>query len=81
MKRSLIKFLINCLLSNKLVEIQIRHERKFNNLIMEKRIQECIHKNPNDLITNFTNIITLPNNEIESFNYGLKHDLAIRPKE
>ena len=44
MKRSLIKFSINRLLSNKLVEIQIRHDRKFNNLIMEKQIQEGITK-------------------------------------
>ena len=44
MKRSLIKFSINRLLSNKLVAIQIRHDRKFNNLIMEKQIQEGITK-------------------------------------
>ena len=80
MKRSLIKFLINRLLSNKLVQIQIRHDRKFDNLIMEKRIQEGIHNNPNDLITNLTNV-TLLNNEIEILVYGLNHGLAIRPKE
>ena len=38
MKPSLIKFSINHLISNKLLEIQIRHDRKFNNLIIEKRI-------------------------------------------
>ena len=54
MKHSLIKFSINRLLSNKLAEIQIRYDRKFNNLIMEKQIQEGIHNNPNDLITNLT---------------------------
>ena len=47
---------------------------------MEKRIQEGIHNNPNDLITNLTNV-TLSNNEIEILKYGLKHGLAIRPKE
>ena len=80
MKRSLIKFSINRLLSNKLVEIQIRHDRKFSNLIMEKRIQEGIHNNPNDLITNLTNV-TLSNNEIEILKYRVKHGLAIRPTE
>ena len=80
MKRSLIKISINHLISNKLVEIQIRHGRKLNNLIMEKRIQEGIHNNPNNLITNLTNV-TLGNNKIELFKYGLKHGLAIRPKE
>ena len=80
MKQSLIKFSINRLTSNKLVEIKVRHDRKFNNFIMEKRIQEGLHNNPNDLITNFTNVI-LSNNKIEILKYGLKHDLAIRPKE
>ena len=80
MKRSLIKFSINRLISNKLVEIQIRRTRKFNNLIMEKRIQEGIHNNPNNLITNLTNV-TLSNNEVKILKYGLKHGLAIRPKE
>ena len=47
---------------------------------MEKRIQEGVHNNPNDLITNLTNVI-LSNNKIEILKYGLKHDLAIRPKE
>ena len=80
MKRFLMKFSINRLLSNKLVEIQIRHDRKFNNLIMEKRIQEGIHNNSNDLITNVTNV-TLSNNKIEILMYGLNHGLAIGPKE
>ena len=80
MKRFLIKFSINRLISNKLVEIQIRHKRKFNNLIMEKLIQEAIHNNPNDLIINLTNV-TLLNNEIEILKHGLKHGLVIRPKE
>ena len=56
MKRSWIKCSINCLISNKLVEIQIRQCRKFNNLIMEKRIQEGIDNNFKNLITNLTNI-------------------------
>ena len=80
MKRYLIKFSINRLLSNKLVEIQIRQDRKFNNLIMEKQIQEGIHNSPNYLITNLTNV-TVSNKEIEILNYRLKHGLAIRPKE
>ena len=80
MKRSWIKFSINCLISNKLVEIQIRHCRKFHNLIVEKQIQEGIHNNPKNLITNLTNV-TLSNNKIEILKYGLKHSLAIRPKE
>ena len=47
---------------------------------MEKRIQAGIHNNPNDLITNLTNV-TLLNSKIEIFKYGLKHGLATRPKE
>ena len=77
MKRSWIKFSINCLISNKLVEIQIRQCRKFNNLIMEKRIQEGIDNNFKNLITNLANV-TLSSSKIK---YGLKHGLAMRPKE
>ena len=79
-KHSLIKFSINRLISNKPVEIQIRHHRKFNNLIMEKLIQVGIHNNPRNIISNLTNV-TLPNNKIEIFKYGLKHGLAIRQNE
>ena len=65
---SLIKFSINRLLYNKLLEIPTRHNKKFNNMIMEKQVQEGIHNNPNDLITNFTNV-TLSNNEIKILKY------------
>ena len=58
----------------------MRHERKFNNLIMEKRIQEGISNNPNELITNLTNV-TLSNNKIEILKYGLKHGVVTRPRE
>ena len=81
MKRSLIKFLINRLISNKLMEIRMRHERKFNNLVMEKRIQEGISNNPKDLITNLTTNVTLSNNEIKILKYGLKHGVATPPRE
>ena len=80
MKPSWIKFSINRLISNTPVERQTRHDRKFSNLIMEKCIQEGIHKNPNDLITNFTNV-TLSNSKIEVLKYGLKHGLEIRLKK
>ena len=80
MKRYWIKFSINRLISNKPVERQTRHDRKFSNLIMKKCIQEGIHKNPSDLITNFTNV-TLSNSKIKILKYGLKHGLEIRPKE
>ena len=47
---------------------------------MEKRIQEGMHSNPNNLITNLTNV-TLLNNKIKILKYGLKHGIAIGPKE
>ena len=80
MKQSLIKYSINHLLSNKVKEIQLRHGRTFNNLIIEKIIQEGIHNNPNELITNLTNAI-LSNHEIEILKYGLKHGVAVLPKQ
>ena len=69
MKRALIKFFINHLISNKLIVVQLRHHEKLENLIIEKRIQDGIHNNPNEVITNLTDT-NLYNYEIEILNYG-----------
>ena len=79
MKRTLIKPSIHCLISNKLSIFQLRHDKKLANLIIEKRIQDGVHNNPNKVIANLTDI-TLSNYEIEILKYGLKHGVAIRPK-
>lgn len=47
---------------------------------MKKRIQNSIHKNPNEDITNFTGA-TSSSYETEILKYDLKHGVAIRPKE
>ena len=80
MKRTLIKFSINCLISNKLSVVQLRHDKKLANLIIGKRIQDGVHNNPNGVITNLTDTI-LSNYVIEILKYGLKHGVLIRPKE
>ena len=49
MKRILIKSSINLLISNKLTKVQLRHDQKLSNLIIEKRIQDGIHSNPNEV--------------------------------
>ena len=78
-KRTLIKFSINRLISNKSV-VKLRHDSKPANLIIEKRIQDGIHNNPNEIIVNLTDT-TLSNCEIEILKYGLTHGIAIRPKK
>ena len=80
MKRTLINSSINCLISNKLSVVQLRHDKKLAHLIIEKRIQYGIRKNPNEVITNITDT-TLSNYETETIKYSLKHGVAIRPKE
>ena len=54
MKRTLIKFSINQLISNKLRLFQLRYDKKLAILIIEKRIQDDIHNNLNEVITNLT---------------------------
>ena len=80
MKRTLIKFSITRLISNKLSAEQLKHDKKLANLITEKRIQDGIHNNPNEVVTNLTDT-TLSNYEIEILKYGLKHGVAIRPRD
>ena len=53
--------------------------KKLANLIIEKLIQDGIHNNPNEVITNLTDNI-LSHYEIEILKYGLKHAVAIIPK-
>ena len=48
--------------------------------MVEKRIQDGIHNNPNKITTNSTDT-TLSNNDIKVFKYGLKYGAVIRPKE
>lgn len=80
MKRIVIKFSISRLIFNKLSDIQLKHYKKLANLMIEKRIQDGIHNNPNKITTNSTDT-TLSNNDIKVFKYGLKYGAVIRPKE
>ena len=57
-----------------------RHQKKLDNLIINKRIRSGINKNPNKTITNLT-YVDLTNEEISLLKLGLKHGLLIRPKE
>ena len=60
--------------------MKLRHDSKLANLINEKRIQDGIHNNPNEIIINLTDT-TLSNYETEILKYGLTHGNAIRPKK
>ena len=80
MKGTLIKFSINHLISIILSEVELRHYKKLANLIIEKRIPNGIHINPNEVITSLIDT-TLFDYETKILKYGLKHGVAIRPKE
>ena len=49
-------------------------------MIIEKRLCNCTQRNPNKIITNFTNI-TLTPDEISVLELGLKYGILLRPKE
>ena len=56
-----------------------RHQKKLDNLVINKRINDGIRKNPNQTITDLSDI-ELNNDEIAVLKAGLKHGLLIRPK-
>ena len=66
---------------NKLCEkTKERHQKKLDDLVINKRINDGIRKNPNQTITDLPNI-ELNDDEIAVLKLGLKHGLLIRPKE
>ena len=57
-----------------------RHQKKLDNLVINKRINDGIRKNPNQTMTNLSDI-ELNGDKIAALKLGLKHGLFIRPKE
>ena len=60
--------------------INDRHRKKLDKLLVEKSIREGIQKNPNEIITNLSDV-TLSSEEIEVLEFGLKHGIATTPSE
>ena len=80
MKYHLINYFVNKLEEKQTKVIKDRHLKKFDALLVNKCIQDGIHNNPNKLITDLTNT-DLTDEEVSILNFGLKHDLLLRPKE
>ena len=57
-----------------------RHQKKLDNFVINKRINDGIRKIPNQTITNLSHI-ALNDNEIAVLKLGLKHGIFIRPKQ
>ena len=60
--------------------IELRHQKKHDNLIIEKRLCDCTQGNKNKIITNVTNI-TLTQDGISVLEFGLKNGVLLKPKE
>ena len=60
--------------------IEKHHQKKYDNLLIEKCLQDGIQQNPNKIITNLTNI-NPSNDEISGLELGLKHGVLMWPKE
>ena len=67
-------------MDKKLLIASQRHECKFKSLLREHSILLCINDNPNDIITNLTGE-TLTKEQESILRFGLKHNLATRPKD
>ena len=74
-----ILFSINRLQSKKTHLIELRHQEKHDNLIIEKRLCDCTQRNPNEIIKNLTNI-ALTQDNISVLELALKHGVLLRPK-
>ena len=74
-----ILFSINRLQSKKTHLIELRHQEKHDNLIIEKRLCDCTQRNPNEIIKNLTNI-ALTQDKISVLELALKHGVLLRPK-
>ena len=73
-------FSIDRLQSKKTHLTELRHQKKHDNMITEKRLCDCTQRNPNKIITKLTNI-TLTQDEISVFELGLKHGVLLRLRE
>ena len=62
---------LNHLWNSKTSIIEKLHQRKYDNLLIEKRLQDGIQQNPNKIITNFTNI-NVSNDEISVLELGFE---------
>ena len=80
MKAQLILFSVKRLQSNPCKTVLVRHKKKLNALIINKRIHDGVNNNPNSIITNMLHV-ELNEDEICVLKVGLKHGLLMRPHE
>ena len=66
---SIIYYLVR-LQNSKIFLIEKRHQKKYDNLLTEKRLQDSIQQNPSKIMTNLTNI-NVSNDKISVSELGL----------
>ena len=70
MKYHSIIYYLNHLQNSKTFVIEKRHQKKYGNLLTEKRLQDSIQQNPSKIMTNLTNI-NVSNDKISVSELGL----------
>ena len=80
MKRLIIKNAIKGTTNSVALQTKRRHEKKFNNLLEEKRKKDGITKNPNQCVINLTGS-NLTEEQYGALQFGLKYGIATNPKE
>ena len=79
MKRFTITYSINIVMNTYKNKIETTHEKKFNNLYINKQ-KEGVKENPNNTIWNLATRV-LSNEEYQVLRYGLNHALATYQKQ
>ena len=80
MKRFIIKHAVSNYVKREEKKIQLRHQKKFQQLLSEKHRQNGIQPNPNKLVFNLTDM-ELTNDQYSALQFGLKHGIVIAPRE
>ena len=77
---TILRYTLNTIITKEESKWIRTHNKKLDNLTNEKKAINGISDNPNSVITNLSSR-NLNNNENKILTYGLKHGIAISPKQ
>ena len=80
LKRLCITYTLSNVANKEAEKLKTSLEKKFSKLLKDTKVFDGTYPNPNVTITNLSSRI-ITNDEYETLWYGLKHGIAIKPKD
>ena len=80
LKRLCITYTLSNIANKEARKLKTSLEKKFSKILKDAKAFDGIYSNPNVTITNLSSRV-LTNDECETLQYGLKHGIAIKPKD